>query len=204
MRYLALGDSYTIGEGVAEHERWPNQLVGLLRQRDVDVEDPLLIARTAWTTDELSDAIDGERLRDKFDLVTLLVGVNDQYRSRPVASFGADFAPLVLRAKGFANRRPTRVIVLSIPDWGATAFAEGRDRGRISAEVDAYNARARELTAAAGSHWVDITAITRAMQHDPNLSAPDGLHPSGAMYRQWAEAVLPVALTAIAAKVRAK
>ena len=202
MRYLALGDSYTIGESVAEHERWPNQLVALLRQRDLTVEDPHLIAQTAWTTDELSDAIDAEHLRDKFDFVTLLVGVNDQYRSRPVASFASEFAPLLLRAKGFANRRPSRVIALSIPDWGATPFANGRDRKLIARDIDAYNSRAQELTAAAGAHWVDITGITRAMQDAPELVAPDGLHPSGAMYRQWAHVVEPVVLTALARKIR--
>lgn len=204
MRYLALGDSYTIGEGVAAHERWPNQLVALLREREVDVEDPHLIAQTAWTTDELSDAIDAEHLRDKFDLVTLLVGVNDQYRSRPVSSFAREFGPLLLRAKGFANRRASRVIALSIPDWGATPFARGRDRALIAREIDIYNARAQELTNAAGARWVDITGITRAMQDAPELAAPDGLHPSGAMYGQWAELLLPLVLNAVARKVRAR
>lgn len=203
MRYLALGDSYTIGEGVAEQDRWPNQLVRLLRARDVDIEDPLLIACTAWTTDELSDAIDAEHLREKFDLVSLLVGVNDQYRSRPVTPFASEFESLLRRAKGFAGRRTSRVIVLSIPDWGATPFAEGRDRALIAREVDAYNARAQELATAAGARWVDITGVTRQMQHTPALAAPDGLHPSAEMYRQWAELLVPVALSVLAAKAKA-
>ena len=197
MRYLALGDSYTIGEGVADHERWPDQLVQLLRERDVNVEDPHIIARTAWTTDELSDAIDSDKPRGKYDLVTLLVGVNDQYRSRPVQSFATEFELLLRRAKGFAGRRASRVIAISIPDWGATPFAEGRDRARIARDVDAYNSRARELATATGTRWVDVTDITRRMQDSPALAAPDGLHPSGAMYRQWAELLMPVALAAL-------
>lgn len=199
MRYLALGDSYTIGEGVAEHERWPNQLVAMLRATHPDLEDAHIIARTAWTTDELADAIDAEKLREKFDLVTLLIGVNDQYRSRPVTSFATEFAPLLQRAIGFARKRPERVITLSIPDWGATSFAKGRDRDRIAAELDAYNQRARALTSSAGAQWVDITGVSRAMQNSPALAAPDGLHPSGSMYRRWAELVLPVATDAISA-----
>ena len=203
MRYLALGDSYTIGEGIAEEDRWPHQLVRMLRSRGVDIEDPLFIARTAWTTDELSDAIDAEHLREKFDLVSLLIGVNDQYRSRPVTSFASEFESLLRRAKGFARRNASRLIALSIPDWGATPFAEGRDRVLIAGEIDAYNARAQELTEAAGARWVDITEATRQMQHVPSLAAPDGLHPSAEMYRQWAELLVPVALSALTRKAKA-
>lgn len=197
LRFLALGDSYTIGEGVTEPERWPNQLASMLRARAVDIADPLIIARTAWTTDELSDAIDGEKPTGPYDLVTLLVGVNDQYRSRPVRAFAAEFVMLLRRAKGLAGKVPSRTIAISIPDWGTTPFAEGRDRPRISAEVDEYNARACELASGAGANWVDITVISRAMQTNPELVAPDGLHPSGELYRRWAEAIIPVALTAL-------
>jgi len=203
VRYLALGDSYTIGEGIAEEDRWPHQLVRMLRLQGVDIEDPLFIARTAWTTDELSDAIDAEHLREKFDLVTLLIGVNDQYRSRPVTSFASEFESLLRRAKGFARRNASRLIALSIPDWGATPFAEGRDRVLIAGEIDAYNARARELTEAAGARWVDITEATRQMQHVPSLAAPDGLHPSAEMYRQWAKLLVPVALSVLTRKAKA-
>ena len=197
MRFIALGDSYTIGESVTELERWPNQLARLLRERGVPAEDPFILARTAWTTDELADAIAAELIRERFDLVSLLVGVNDQYRSRALSSFTTEFKPLLSRAKAFAGRRPSRVIVLSIPDWGATPFAEGRDRALISRETAAYNDSARELVSAAGMRWVDVTESTRRMQDTPSLVAPDGLHPSGAMYRQWAELVLPHALAAL-------
>jgi lysophospholipase L1-like esterase len=196
-RFLALGDSYTIGEGVAEQERWPSRFVELLRARGVEIADPHIIARTAWTADELSDAIDAERPVGPYDLVSLLVGVNDHYRSRPVQTFASEFAVLLRRAKTFAGNQKARTIAISIPDWGATPFAEGRDRALIAREIDSYNARAAELAAAAGVRWVDITGITREMQADPLLVAPDGLHPSGAMYRRWAELILPLALAAL-------
>jgi lysophospholipase L1-like esterase len=199
-RFLALGDSYTIGEGVSDQERWPNHLVRLLRARDIEIGEPHIVAQTAWTTDELADAIDAENLKGPFDLVTLMVGVNDQYRSRPVQPFTTEFQLLLKRAKSFAANVSSRTIAISIPDWGATPFAEGRDRALIAREIEVYNVRARELAAAAGAHWVDITGISRNMQHDSALVAVDGLHPTGEMYRRWAEQILPSALVALAPK----
>lgn len=192
MRFLALGDSYTNGEGVAEEERWPSQLVALLGQQDIHLTDVQIVAQTAWTADELADAIDQTKPKGPFDVVTLMVGVNDQYRNRPVASFAPEFEQLLARAVGFAGRRPSRVIAISIPDWGATPFAEGRDRARIAREIEAYNERARELAARAGVIWVDVTTETRAMQLDPSLVTADGLHPSGAMYARWAALLAPI------------
>jgi lysophospholipase L1-like esterase len=204
VRFLALGDSYTIGEGVTESERWPNHLVQLLRARGIEIADPHIIARTAWTSDELTDAINAEKPRGPYDLVSLLVGVNDQYRSRLVQSFETEFVLLLRRAKDLARKHPSRVIGISIPDWGASPFAEGRDRELISREIATYNQRACELTVAAGSRWVDITGISRRMQHDPALIASDGLHPSGEMYRQWAELILPTATAALTPKKRTR
>ena len=192
MRFLALGDSYTTGEGVAEEQRWPSQLVALLGQQDIHLTDVQIVAQTAWTADELADAIDQTKPKGPFDVVTLMVGVNDQYRNRPVASFAPEFEQLLARAVGFAGRRPSRVIAISIPDWGATPFAEGRDRARIAREIEAYNERARELAARAGVIWVDVTTETRAMQLDPSLVTADGLHPSGAMYARWAALLAPI------------
>ena len=196
-RFLALGDSYTIGEGVTDAERWPNQLVELLRADDIHITDLHLIARTAWTTDELADAIDQENPKGPFDLVTLMVGVNDQYRSRPVRDFEGEFKRLLKRARGFAGGRASRTLAVSIPDWGATPFSEGRDRGVIGREIQAYNDRGRQLTEAAGITWVDVTEVSRAMQTDPTLVAVDGLHPTGAMYAQWAKLIHPYALRAL-------
>jgi lysophospholipase L1-like esterase len=197
-RYLALGDSYTIGEGVTDEDCWPNQLVALLRAQDVEIGNAHIVARTAWTTDELSDAIESEGPRGPFDLVTLLIGVNDQYRSRPVSSFASEFALLLRRAKKFGRNTSARTIAISIPDWGATPFAEGRDRALIAKEIAAYNQCAQELATAAAAHWIDVTEISRAMLTDPSLVAVDGLHPTAAMYRRWAEHVLPTALQILA------
>jgi lysophospholipase L1-like esterase len=194
---LALGDSYTIGEGVADEDRWPNQLARLMRAQGVGTADPVIIARTAWTTDELLDAIRAEKLRGSFDLVFVLAGVNDQYRSRPVRAFTNEFALLLRKATTFARRRPSRVIAMSIPDWGATPFAEGRDRALIRREIEAYNEGARELALTAGVRWVDITAVTRRMQHESNLVTADGLHPSAAMYGLWASQLLVESRTAL-------
>jgi lysophospholipase L1-like esterase len=172
-------------------------LVEILRARGVELGSPHIIARTAWTTDELSDAIDAEKPRGTFQIVTLMVGVNDQYRSRPVSSFATEYRPLLERAKRFAGNRPARTFAISIPDWGATPFARSRDRAVISAEIDVYNTRGKELAEKAGVQWVDVTAISRDMQSDPALVIEDGLHPSGAMYRRWAELIAPLVTSAL-------
>jgi lysophospholipase L1-like esterase len=198
-RFLALGDSYTIGEGVPEAERWPNHLSTMLRLRGVPISELLIVARTAWTTDELTDAIAQSEPHGSFDLVSLLIGVNDQYRGRPVSSFTPEFASLIERAKRFAvDHAVERVVVLSIPDWGASPFADGRDRALIGREIDGYNDSARTLTEKAGAHWIDVTGVSRHMLTEQALTASDGLHPSGEMYRRWAELVLPVAIRALA------
>jgi len=196
-RFLALGDSYTIGEGVADEERWPNQLVALLRGDGIAISDLQIIARTAWTTDELSDAIDQEKPRGPFDLVTLMVGVNDQYRSRAVQAYEVEFQRLLKRAKSFAGGQARRSIAISIPDWGATPFSEGRDRDVIGGEIAVYNRSGERLAAKAGIAWVDVTEASRAMLTDQSLVAVDGLHPTGAMYARWAEIIRPFALTAL-------
>lgn len=192
MRFLALGDSYTIGEGVAEQERWPTQLVALLDRDGIRLTDVQMVAQTAWTADELADAIDEANPRGPFDLVTLMVGVNDQYRSRPVASFAPEFERLLARGIRLAAGRASRVIAISIPDWGATPFAEGRDRDRIGREIQAYNDCAGELAARAKVHWLDVTTASRAMQSDSSLVTADGLHPSGQMYARWAALLAPI------------
>lgn len=197
MRYLALGDSYTIGEGVAPADRWPVQLAAMLRERGIAVQDPRIIARTGWTTDELSAAIDQADLRGPFGLVSLLIGVNNQYRGRTAEEYRGEFAGLLQRAIGFAGGDASRVLVLSIPDWGVTPFAEGRDRARIAAEIDAYNAVARELALAAGVHFVDVTQQSRDAGADPAFLVEDGLHPSGRSYAEWARLALPEAVEAL-------
>jgi lysophospholipase L1-like esterase len=193
VRILALGDSYTIGESVAEAERWPVQLASLLRERGLDVAEPEIVARTGWTTGELAAAIEERSPVGPFDLVTLLIGVNNEYRGGSAEAYRPEFRALLETAIAFADGDAGRVIVLSIPDWSVTPFAEGRDRAALSRSLDAFNAVAREEAEAAGVVFVDITPGSRAAADDSSLIAADGLHPSGAMYAQWAEAALPPA-----------
>lgn len=199
--FLALGDSYTIGEAVAEEGRWPVQLAGLLRERGAAVSIAAIIARTGWTTDELAAAIDDARRTDAplgdgpHALVSLLIGVNDQYRGGSVEAYRPRFASLLDRAVGFAGGAAGRVMVLSIPDWGVTPFAEGRDRTAIARAIDAFNGAARGECARAGARWVDVTAASRAPRAD--WLASDGLHPSAAQYAEWARLALPFAEQAL-------
>lgn len=196
-RFLALGDSYTIAEGVDAHERWPVRLAAMLRERGVEVADPTIVARTGWTTDELSAAIDEADPQGPFALVTLLIGVNNQYRGREAGEYRDEFAGLLARAIGFAGGDPGRVVVLSIPDWSMTPFAEGRDRAQIAAEIDRYNAINRDEAGRAGARWVDVTPQSREAGAGPGWLVADGLHPSGRAYAVWAALALPMALAAL-------
>lgn len=200
MNYLALGDSYTIGEGVADAGRWPLQLAAALRSEGIALADPRIIATTGWTTDELSTAIDAAEPLGQWDFVSLLIGVNNQYRGRSVANYRGEFRDLLTRAIKFAGGRAGRVLVLSIPDWGVTPFAMDQgtpqqrpDRAQIAAELDAYNAAAQALCNEHAVAFVDITAVSREHGGDAQMLAEDGLHPSAAMYAQWTALALPVA-----------
>jgi lysophospholipase L1-like esterase len=201
VRILALGDSYTIGESVHADQAWPCRLAELLRAQGIATAVPTLVARTGWTTDELSAGIDAEHVSGTYDLVTLLIGVNNQYRGRAAAEYRSQLAALLDRAIGFAGFRAERVLLLSIPDWGVTPFAVHRDRAGIAAEIDAYNAVGREEASRTGARFVDITPISRRASVDPGLVAPDGLHPSGTMYAEWAQLLLPVAFAAVSRPV---
>jgi lysophospholipase L1-like esterase len=196
LTFLALGDSYTIGERVAVAERWPVQLAAALRAAGVDLGEPRIVAKTGWTTDELAAAIAAERITGTYDLVSLLIGVNNQYRGRSAEEYREQFRGLLGQAIGFAGGRAARVIVLSIPDWGVMPFAEGRDRAKIGREIDEFNAIARDEVARSGATWVDITPVSRKMK--PEWAADDGLHPSGAQYAAWAALALTPAKAALA------
>lgn len=187
-RFLALGDSYTIGESVAPAERWPVQLVARLRADGVAIAEPHIIARTGWTTNELDAAIDAAKPQGPYDLVSLLAGVNDQYRGGEAEAYRGAFRDLLRRAIDFAGGHPGRVIVVSIPDWGVTPFAATRDRAAITAAIDRFNAVNRDEAVKAGVRYVDVTAISRRAAQDSTLLAPDGLHPSGSMYSEWVSA----------------
>lgn len=197
MRYLALGDSYTIGEGVAEAERWPVQLARRARAAGVPLEAPAVIATTGWTTDELAAAILREQPQGPYALVTLLIGVNNQYRGRGVEEYREQFTDLLTQSIELAGGDPGRVIVLSIPDWGVTPFAANRQPKRVSGAINAFNAVNAEETARLGARYIDITSISRQAAGDPALLAGDGLHPSGRMYSLWANLALPEALAAL-------
>lgn len=199
VRFLALGDSYTIGEAVSPEEAWPACLAALLRAAGLPVAEPEIVARTGWTTDELARGIDAAQPRGPFDLVTLLIGVNNQYRGRSTTEYREEFRALLARAVVLAGAQPDRVVVLSIPDWSVTDFAAGRDRARIAREIDDFNSINREEALRGGARYVDVTAISRRAAHETGLTASDGLHPSGAMYEEWTRVVLPVA-TAIVAR----
>lgn len=198
-RFLALGDSYTIGESVQPAERWPVQLAEMLRARGFQVEDPAIVAATGWTTDELRAGIDRAvpELQERYDLVSLLIGVNNQYRGRDSEEYREQFAALLQRAIGFVPGEPLRVLVLSIPDWGVTPFARGRDPAAIAAAIDAYNAINQDAALQLGARYVDVTPVSRRAGDDPSLVAADGLHPSRKMYAEWARLALPAACEAL-------
>lgn len=191
LTYLALGDSYTIGEGVREAERWPVQLSSQLNAAGIKVQSPLIIARTGWTTDELMAELDRRAISDTFDLVSLLIGVNNQYRGRPSAQFRAELIQLINRAIRYAGGDSTKLFLVSIPDWGVTPFAAGRDRARIAREIDEYNEVIRQEAEARKLLFFNITDISRLAAGDNSLLADDRLHPSGKMYRMWVELILP-------------
>ncbi|MGM9509484.1 SGNH/GDSL hydrolase family protein [Larkinella sp. GY13] len=192
--YLALGDSYTIGESVPEADRWSVLLAGLLRKDGLTITDPDIIARTGWTTSELSDAIKQSGNQKTYQLVSLLIGVNNQYRGQDVERYRMEFRALLQTATRFAGGKPGRVFVLSIPDWGVTPYAagSGRDRQQIAKEIDAFNDVALDECKKAGIVYVDITPTSRTAAGDPSQIAEDRLHFSGKQYRQWAEKALPV------------
>lgn len=185
--YLALGDSYTIGEQVPFQDNFPNQTVALLRQKNINITDPVIIATTGWTSDELQAAIREKDLKETFSIVSLLIGVNNQYRGRSVENYQVEFLQLLSQAIHFANGHADKVFVLSIPDWGVTPFAEGKDRAQIATEIDAYNAASKTITQAHQCHFIDITDSTRANGQKEDFLAEDKLHPSGKEYAIWAE-----------------
>jgi lysophospholipase L1-like esterase len=160
-----------------------------------DLASPRIIARTGWTTDELEEGIvaanNETALQPSYDFVTLLIGVNNQYRGRTVENYRTEFEELLKKAIGYAGNRRERVVVLSIPDWGVTPFAEGRDRGQIAREIDLYNTVNKEIATKYRVHYIDITPWTREAANDPGLLAADGLHPSGKEYLRWAERIVP-------------
>jgi hypothetical protein len=184
MTYLALGDSYTIGEAVPLHESFPYQVVQLLRRESLDFSSPEIIAKTGWTTDELQSAISSYKFQGSYDFVSLLIGVNNQYRGRTSVEYKQQFTTLLKKSIRLASNQPSRVIVLSIPDWGVTPFAKDRDKKKISEEIDQFNLVNKNSAAELGTHHIDITSAQRK-NNDADAVASDGLHPSAKEYLQW-------------------
>ena len=183
--YLALGDSYTIGEGVPLYESYPYVTVQLLRKAGKQVYGPEVIARTGWTTSELASHIDHLLLNPRYDFVSLLIGVNNQYRGLSESHYLIEFEELLNRAISFANNRAPNVFVLSIPDWGQTPFAKGRDTTVITKEISAFNAINRAVSSKYSVSYIDITSGSPETARDPSFLAADGLHPSGKAYTRW-------------------
>ncbi|MCX7562537.1 SGNH/GDSL hydrolase family protein [Xanthomonadaceae bacterium XH05] len=190
MRYLALGDSYSFGEGVPENGRWPMQLSARLRAQGIRIDDPCIIARTGWTTDELAAAMDEAEPLGQWDRVSLLIGVNNQYRSRALDEYREHFSALLDRAIALADGVASHVLVLSIPDWGVTPFAADRDSAAIAREIDAFNAAASRICTSHGVDFIDITPTSRDRGNDAGMIAQDGLHPSATMYSRWVDVLL--------------
>ena len=196
-RILALGDSYTIGEGVAKSERWPSQMVEALRKKGFSVAVPKIIAHTGWATGELFAATDSMVLPKHYDLVTLLIGVNDQFRGGDAEAYRPEFRRMLQRAIQFAGGNKNRVIVISIPDWSVTPFAKGRDSEEIAAAIARFNAVNRDESAKSDVRYVDIAPDSRIAAREPALLVADGLHPSSAMYARWTQLIAPSAQAAL-------
>ncbi len=188
-RYLALGDSYTIGEKVEEKDNFPHQTVSILNKEEKQFEAPKIIAKTGWTTDELQDELAKTDLVIPYDIVTLLIGVNNQYRGRSAEEYAVQFEALLRQAIDYAGGKYQHVIVLSIPDWGVTPFAHDRDREKIREEIDLFNDINKKIAAQYQVHYIDITPFTREAITDLSLVTEDGLHPSGKDYYRWAKLV---------------
>jgi lysophospholipase L1-like esterase len=186
--YLALGDSYTIGEGVPVYENFPYQTVQRLRKAGYPVYAPEIVAKTGWTTDELQAGIDNSSFLNTYDVVSLLIGVNNQYRGRSIEEYTEQFESLLQQAVRFAGNQANHVFVISIPDWGVTPFARnsGKNTAIVAHEIDAFNAVNKSLAEKQRVHYIDITSGTRLAGNDTTLLAADQLHPSGKEYALWA------------------
>ena len=193
---ISLGDSYTAGFGVSESERWPVLLADQLSTNNIFVKKLDIVAKSGWTTKELLDGIETIELDQNYDLVSLLIGVNNQYQGNDLSIYQKDFERLVTRAIDFSDGNPNRVLVLSIPDYSVTEYAKllDLDLPEIRSEIETYNREAEKICQQKGVVFCNITELSRLAGHDPTLTAPDGLHPSGAMYRQWVSKCYPLVI----------
>ena len=187
--YLALGDSYTIGESVQESERWPNQLAEVLKGTSLEVETVTIIAKTGWTTAELINGIESKKNTNQYDLVSLLIGVNNQYRGQSLERFETELIQLIKTALKYSKNGAQGVFLVSIPDWGVTPFAKDRDVKKIALEIQAFNKVIQKQANEFKLPFIDITPISKEAKTDLSLLAPDELHPSGKMYNFWVQKI---------------
>ena len=188
---LALGDSYTIGEGVNEDERWPNQFIQVAYENGVDFSSSRIIAETGWKSYDLINAIESSNFEKKYDYVSLLIGVNNQFNSRPVNEFKNDLDKLLVSINDL-KKKSGSVLIISIPDWGSSPFGENMDRNQISTEINSFNNSLKSFANINGLKYVDVTEISRRAINEPNLITSDNLHPSGLMYLEWAKKIFNV------------
>ena len=186
--FIALGDSYTIGEGVNEDERWPNQFVDVAYESGVDFDQPMIIAETGWKTYDLLNAINQTNFTKKYDYISLLIGVNNQFNSRPIDEFEEDLNKLMDEMKRI-KKNDGSIIIISIPDWGYTPFGESSDMSDISEQINLFNSSLRKFATTNGLKYVDVTEISRRGINEPDLITNDNLHPSGIMYLEWAKKI---------------
>tara|TARA_B100000886_G_scaffold211618_1_gene146567 strand:+ start:3147 stop:3893 length:747 start_codon:yes stop_codon:yes gene_type:complete len=189
--FIALGDSYTIGEGVNENERWPNQFVDVAYENGVDFDQPIIIAETGWKTYDLLNAINQTNFTKKYDYVSLLIGVNNQFNSRPIDEFEEDLNELMEEMKKI-KKNDGSIIIISIPDWGYSPFGESSDMIDISSKIDLFNSSLRKFASTNNLKFVDVTEISRRGIEEPNLITGDSLHPSGIMYLEWAKKIYEI------------
>jgi lysophospholipase L1-like esterase len=188
MKYLALGDSYTIGEAVPEVERWPNQLVDSLSKKGWDIDKPTIIATTGWRTDNLKNAMTIAKLKNEYDLVSLLIGVNNQYQGKSPKEYAIEFEDLLKTSIQLAKGKKGHVFVVSIPDYGFTPYGKSKQE-TISQAIDQFNEINARITYRYSVQYFNITEISRDGLNEPALVASDGLHPSGKMYSYWVELI---------------
>ena len=195
--FLALGDSYTIGQSVADTDRFPLQTSRILIDNDIKPSPPQIIALTGWTTSDLLSAINSNPPSHDFDIVTLLIGVNNQYQGKSLENYKIEFTQLLNMAIGYARKTPSHVFVLSIPDYSVTPFAVGRDTTKIAHEIDEFNDANKTISTAAGVHYINVTPISKMAKNNPLLIATDGLHPSGKQYSLWSQILAPEIIQAL-------
>ena len=188
---LALGDSYTIGEGVNEEERWPNQFVQVAYENGIDFLTPRIIAMTGWKTYDLINGIESSNFEKKYDYVALLIGVNNQFNSRSINEFEDDLDKLLIKINNL-KKKDGSVLIISIPDWGSSPYGENMDRNQISTEINTFNNSLKSFANINGLKYVDVTEISRRAINEPNLITSDNLHPSGLMYLEWAKKIFNV------------